>query len=278
MANGSGNNQEENGETIAKWIIGEGGREEERIFKWRKGKLCANPTNFGLITWALLWQEERCSVVVGEMVEVLKTIARKPVKAQLPGVQVNEVMRELIKHGPIGEWERMVGVTREVEITETRGKETKKRKVQQGIRGFTERQRERAEPTTDAGKQNGQNDSEDTPIREEPSMWDRQGTALANEGRDWSSVASSCPGTSRVVSQNVGPVGFRNSKRLIDSIVKQHQPEVILLQDCRVRKDKIKEATAEARKRWPKYKIFMTSSERVSSSRSRMISMVCVCL
>lgn len=193
---------------------------------------CApTPPTFDLITWSLLWQEGGCSLVVGEMVKVLKTIARKLVKAQLPGVQVNEVMRELIRHGPIGEWERIVGVNREVELTEARGKETKRRKVQQGIRGFTERQRERAEPTTDAGKQSGQNDSEDTPIREEPSRWDRQGTALAFEGRDWSSVASSCPGTSRVVSQNVGPVGFRSSKRLIDSIIQQHQPAVILLQD-----------------------------------------------
>jgi hypothetical protein len=62
-------------------------------------------------------------------------------------------------------------------------------------------------------------------------------------------------------------VGFRNSKKLVDTLIQLHQPAVILLQDCRVRKDRIKEATAEARKRWPEYKIFMLSSERVSRSR-----------
>jgi len=79
-------------------------------------------------------------------------------------------------------------------------------------------------------------------------------------------VASSLQGTSRVLSQNVGPVGFRNSRRLIESIIHQHQLAVLLLQDCRVRKDKIKEVTAEARKQWPEYKIFMTSSQRISKS------------
>ena len=105
------------------------------------------------------------------------------------------------------------------------------------------------------------------PEWEEPSRWDRQGSAFGNEGRDWSSVASSLQGTSRVLSQNVGPVGFRNSRRLIESIIHKHQPAVLLLQDCRVRKDKIKEVTAEARQQWPEYKIFMTSSQRISKSR-----------
>jgi hypothetical protein len=145
--------------------------------------------------------------------------------------------------------------------------ETKRRKVQQGIRAFTERQKKIGESARERGAYRGQSDCEGVPIREKPSRWDRQGTAFSNEGRDWSSVAGSCPGTSRVVSQNVGPVGFRNSKKLVDTIIQLHQPAVILLQDCRVKNDRIKEATAEARKRWPEYKIFMTSSERVSRSR-----------
>ena len=121
-----------------------------------------------------------------------------------------------------------------------------------------------APPTTVTAKKGEPDDSEGTPVREEPSRWDRQGSAIGNEGRDWSSVASSLQG---VVSQNVGPVGFCNSRSLIDSIIHQHQPAVLLLQDCRVRKDKIKEVTAEARKQWPEYKIFATSSQRISKSR-----------
>ena len=65
----------------------------------------------------------------------------------------------------------------------------------------------------------------------------------------------------------LGQWGFETPSKLVDTIIQLHQPAVILLQDCRVRKDRIKEATAEARKRWLEYKIFMTSSERVSRSR-----------
>ena len=161
-----------------------------------------------------------------------------------------------MNYGPIGEWERIAGLTREKIAGEGRGNETKKRKVQQGIKAFTERQKKIGESARDRGAYRGQGDCEGGLIREKPSRWDRQGTAFSNEGRDWSSVAGSCPGTSRVVSQNVGPVGFRNSKKLVDTIIQLHQPAVILLQDCRVKKDRIKEATAEARKRWPEHKNF----------------------
>lgn len=241
---------------IVQWITGDGGGEEGWTLERRKGNLCSNPTNFGLLTWAILWYEEGGGVVVGEMVEILKMIARRNGRTQLPGGQINALMRELMNYGPIGEWERIAGITREGGAGEGRVKETKRRKVQQGIREFKERQKKIGESARDEGAYRGQSDCEGVPIREKPSRWDWQGTAFANEGRDWSSVAGSCPGTSRVVSQNVGPVGFRNSKKLVDTIIQLHQPAVILLQDCRVKKDRIKEATAEARKRWSEHKKF----------------------
>jgi hypothetical protein len=120
---------------IVQWITGEEGGEEGWTLERRKGSLCSNPTNFGLLTWALLWYEDGRGVVVGEMVEILKMIARRNGRAQLPGEQINALMRELMNYGPIGEWERIAGLPREKIAGEGRGNETKKRKVQQGIKG-----------------------------------------------------------------------------------------------------------------------------------------------
>jgi hypothetical protein len=161
--------------TMAKWIVGEG----EWVMERRKGKLCANPTNFGLITWALLWQEESRKVVVGEMVEVLKMIARKAITAQLAGDQLNGAMRELVGYGPTGEWEKIEGVPSEGGERAEGGNKKKRKKVQQGIRGLMTNPREAEVSHTKATVEKGkQNDSEGTPVRGEPSRWDRQGSAF----------------------------------------------------------------------------------------------------
>ena len=108
-------------------------------------------------------------------------------------------MRELVRYGRTGEWEKIVGVSSEggkrVEVWNKK----RRKKAQQGIRGLMANSREEeASPTTVTVEKGEQDDWEGTPVREELSRWDRQGSAFGNEGRDWSLVANSLQGTSRL--------------------------------------------------------------------------------
>jgi len=79
----------------------------------------------------------------------------------------------------------------------------------------------------------------------------------AKEIVDWIGTPPTQSRQSRVVSQNVGPVGIRNSIPTVQHILSSHNPAVVLLQDCRVKNSARKQVHAQLRKEWPQYQIFI---------------------
>ncbi len=91
---------------------------------------------------------------------------------------------------------------------------------------------------------------------------DWQGLMTAPERRGWCATAPIKAGQTRIVSQNVGPVGARNSIGLIRDILRRNNPAVVMLQDCRIGKSKAGDVLQEFRRRWPQFRTFIKCSER----------------
>ena len=91
---------------------------------------------------------------------------------------------------------------------------------------------------------------------------DWQGLMTAPERRGWCATAPIKAGHTRIVSQNVGPVGARNSISLIRDILRRNNPAIVMLQDCRIGKSKAGDVLQEFRRRWPQFRTFIKCSER----------------
>jgi len=71
---------------------------------------------------------------------------------------------------------------------------------------------------------------------------------------DWFGTPPTPSKQSRVVSQNVGPAGIRNSISTVQrilSVVVCHNPAVVLLQDCQVKNSAREQVHARLWKEWP---------------------------
>ena len=90
---------------------------------------------------------------------------------------------------------------------------------------------------------------------------------------DWIGTLPTPSRQSRVVSQNVGPVGIRNSFPTVQRILSSHDPAVVLLQDCRVKNSAREQVHAQLREEWPQYQIFVRCGTRMrgrsNSNRSK---------
>ena len=83
---------------------------------------------------------------------------------------------------------------------------------------------------------------------------------------DWIGTPPPTPSKqSRVVSQNVGPVGIQNSIPAVQRIFSSHNPAVVLLQDCRVKNLAREQVHAQLRKEWPQYQMFIRCGTRMRS-------------
>ena len=69
----------------------------------------------------------------------------------------------------------------------------------------------------------------------------------ATEFINWIGTPPTPSRQSRVVSQNVGLVGIRNSITTVQRILSSHNPAVVLLQDCRVQNSARKQVHAQLR-------------------------------
>ena len=92
---------------------------------------------------------------------------------------------------------------------------------------------------------------------------------------DWIGTPPTPSRQSRIVSQNVGPVGIRNSIPTVQRILSSHNlnPAVVLLQDCRVKNSVREQVHAQLLKEWPQYQIFIRCGTRMcgrsNSQRSK---------
>ena len=75
----------------------------------------------------------------------------------------------------------------------------------------------------------------------------------ASDFIDWIGTPPTPSRQSRFVSQNVGPVGIRNSIPTVQRILSSHNPEVVLLQDCQVKNSAREQVHARLWKEWPWY-------------------------
>jgi len=80
---------------------------------------------------------------------------------------------------------------------------------------------------------------------------------------DWIGPPPTPSRQSRVVSQNIGPVGIRNSIPTVQHILSSHNPAVVLLLDCQVKNSAREQVHAQLRKEWPQYQIFIRRGTRM---------------
>ena len=111
---------------MIRWVVGQEGREKEWTLERWKGRICSNPTNSGILTWAILWQDVTGQLIVGETIEVVKSMARGLLERRIVGNTFNAAMRELGGYGTIGTWERIEGT--EVKEDEESDRDTDSRK------------------------------------------------------------------------------------------------------------------------------------------------------
>jgi len=95
----------------------------------------------------------------------------------------------------------------------------------------------------------------------------------ASDFIDWIGTPPTPSRQSRFVSQNVGPVGIRNSIPTVQRILSSHNPAVVLLQDCQAKNSARAQVHAQFRKEWPQYQIFIRCGTRMrgrsNSNRSK---------
>ncbi|MBL6911070.1 MAG: hypothetical protein ISR34_11690 [Pirellulales bacterium] len=89
------------------------------------------------------------------------------------------------------------------------------------------------------------------------------------EGGEWCPHRLPPARSSRILSQNVGPVGLKNTIPTIQRSIRAHQPSVVLLQDCRVKSDDLG-TIAELRAAFPQYLLFVRSGHHQEKRRLRV--------
>ena len=88
----------------------------------------------------------------------------------------------------------------------------------------------------------------------------------------WAKTTPHDPKSTRIISQNVGPVGLMGSLDAINFIVQQNKPALLLLQDCRIGAEQKESDSAQLRKAFPQYQIFIrcgTRVQKVAGSKKR---------
>jgi hypothetical protein len=213
-------------------------------------ELCSSDDSVAIITWALLWTDPGTGAITGEAVELLRAVASNIVEDEESGVQrALAAIEHGVKHGTEGIWKQ-----RELtQSTDYKQKKKRKKLSQQGIDQYLEPTRLPAINPSDV------------PI---PIRWHETTTQTSSFDRDgWSSEKPLPPGKTRVVSQNIGPVGAKRSERLIDMMVHRQRPAVLMLQDGRMAKDDKEDITGLFRRQWPEYQVFVSS---VLEERGRM--------
>ena len=79
----------------------------------------------------------------------------------------------------------------------------------------------------------------------------------------WAEITPHDPKSTRVISQNVGPVGMMGSLDTVKFIIRQNKPALLLLQDCRIGAQQKEAAGTQLRKTFPQYQIFIRCGTRV---------------
>jgi len=66
-------------------------------------------------------------------------------------------------------------------------------------------------------------------------------------------IHPSDPETMRVISQNIGPVGLMSSLAVLSFSIKQYQPGILFLQDCRITAHETSKTSTQFRRLFPQY-------------------------
>ena len=88
------------------------------------------------------------------------------------------------------------------------------------------------------------------------------------ESFEWCEIPRATGKTTRVISQNMGPVGLLGGKNTIHRLIRLHNPGVLLLQDCRIKSANDKRVVA-MKQEFPQYQIFVQCGTQHNNHRRR---------